>query len=87
VQLLSPIDASWRFLFNVLASMLVNPAVGLFVQNFTAYKLLIVVTLLAALSPLLMMIIDPAWSFWACAFWAVVVQPVSVDGKFTNPPV
>jgi hypothetical protein len=82
VQLLSPADAAYRFLFNVVASMMVNPAVGLFVQHFTAYKLLIFVTLVASVSPLLMMLIDPKWSFWTCAFWAVVVQPVSVDGTF-----
>ncbi|EEP77980.1 predicted protein [Uncinocarpus reesii 1704] len=39
--------------------------------------------MVAAVSPLLMALIDPGWNYWACAFWAVLLGPVSVDVVFT----
>jgi len=33
-----------------------------------------------------MAIIDPEWSWWYCAFWAVLLGPLSADGKSREPP-
>ena len=78
-------EASLRLLPNVVVGFILNPATGLFLQHFTAYKLLAGTSLVAAASPLLMVVIDPGWSWWVCAFWAVALGPVSVDGMSCYP--
>lgn len=83
VQHASPVEASWWLLPNVVVGLLLNPLTGLFVQHFTAHRLLAVVSLMSALSPLIMVCIDPAWPWWAAAFWAVALGPISVDVLFT----
>ncbi|KAK1826051.1 major facilitator superfamily-domain-containing protein [Podospora conica] len=83
VQHASPVEASWWLLPNVVVGLLLNPLTGLFVQHFTAHRLLAVVSLISALSPLIMVCIDPAWPWWAAAFWAVALGPISVDVLFT----
>jgi len=69
---------------NVVLGIFLNITTGLFVQHIRADLLVVMTSILAALSPLLMAIIDPAWSWWSCAFWAVLLVPVSVDGE--TPP-
>ncbi|KAK0623876.1 major facilitator superfamily domain-containing protein [Immersiella caudata] len=83
VQHASPVEASWWLLPNVVVGLVLNPLTGLFVQHFAAHRLLAVVSLMSALSPLIMVCIDPAWPWWAAAFWAVALGPVSVDVLFT----
>jgi hypothetical protein len=77
--------------------MVLNLGTGLLVHRLHADHLVLVTTFLSAGSPLLMAIIDPNWSWWYCAFWAVLLGPLSADGKLhsqsplalpmiTNPP-
>ena len=35
------------------------------------------------ITALLMCIIDPAWSYWACAFPAIFLNPIGADALFT----
>jgi MFS family permease len=83
VQRASPVEASWWLLPNVVVGLLLNPLTGLFVQHFAAHRLLAGVSLVSALSPLIMVCVDPAWPWWAAAFWAVALGPISVDVLFT----
>lgn len=81
VQRLCAIQAALRFLPNVIIGIVLNLATGLLVHRLHANHLVLVTTVLSAGSPLLMAIIDPKWSWWYCAFWAVLLGPLSADGK------
>ncbi|KAK3939386.1 major facilitator superfamily domain, general substrate transporter [Diplogelasinospora grovesii] len=83
VQQVTPLTASLRLLPSIVVGLVMNPLTGLCVQHFTAYKLLMAVSLIAAASPLIFALIDPSWSWWVAAFWAVALGPVSVDVLFT----
>jgi hypothetical protein len=82
VQHLSAVQAALRFLPNVVIGMVLNLATGLMAHRLHADRLVIITTFLSAGSPLLMAIIDPNWSWWYCAFWAVLLGPLSADGEF-----
>ena len=40
-------------------------------------------SILCAGSPLLMAVVQPSWSYWADAFIAQMLQPISADALFT----
>ncbi|GFF61669.1 putative transporter [Aspergillus lentulus] len=83
VQQLSAFQASLRFLPNVIVGIVLNLATGLLVHRLRADHLVLFTTFLSAGSPLLMAVIDPHWSWWYCAFWAVLLGPLSADVIFT----
>ncbi|EGD90788.1 hypothetical protein H112_01367 [Trichophyton rubrum D6] len=83
VQLLSPFDTSIRLLPNVIIGVILNLSTGLFVHLVQVNYLVIVVSIIAAIAPLLMAIIDPNWNYWICAFWGVLLGPVAIDVVFT----
>ena len=81
VQHLSAIEASLRFLPNVILGVIINVITGLAVHRFPVNLSVVSTTAISAISPLLMAIVNPAWSFWWCVFWAVLVSCVSADGE------
>lgn len=81
VQLISPLEASIKLLPNVITGFIVNLLTGLTVQYFASYKLMAVASVVATVSPLIMAVIDPSWSYWVAACWAVALAPVSIDGQ------
>lgn len=83
VQLLSPIQASLRFLPSIIIGVILNISTGLFVQHMQVDYLVTISSVLAAASPLLLALTDPAWPFWYTAFWSILLSPVSVDVIFT----
>lgn len=83
VQDLSAFQAALRFLPNVIIGIVLNLGTGLLVHRLHADHLVLVSTFLSAGSPLLMAIINPNWSWWYCAFWAVLLGPLSADVIFT----
>lgn len=81
VQLISPLEASVKLLPNVLTGFIVNLFTGLTVQYFSSCKLMAVASIIATVSPVIMAVINPAWSYWVAACWAVALAPVSIDGQ------
>ena len=77
---MSPFDTSIRLLPNVIIGVILNLSTGLFVHLVQVNYLVIVVSIIAAIAPLLMAIIDPNWNYWICAFWGVLLGPVAIDG-------
>ena len=65
----------------MIIGIFLNVGTGLLVHRLHADHLVLVSTFLSAGSPLLMAIIDPSWSWWYCAFWAVLLGPLSADGN------
>ncbi|OJJ50316.1 hypothetical protein ASPZODRAFT_57848 [Penicilliopsis zonata CBS 506.65] len=83
VQDLPPIQAAIRFFPNIIIGIILNFGTGVFVDRLRADHLVIVTSLLSAGSPLLMALIQAHWSWWSCAFWAVLISPLSADVIFT----
>ncbi|KAJ5378643.1 hypothetical protein N7509_011762 [Penicillium cosmopolitanum] len=83
VQDLSAFETAIRFMPSVVTGIVLNIGTGLLVHRLRANWLVLVTTVLSAGSPLLMAIIDPNWSWWYCAFWAVLLAPLSADVIFT----
>lgn len=60
-----------------------NIIMGFFVHKVPAVWIVVITSVLCAGSPLLMAVIEPVWPYWANAFVAQLLQPVSVDALFT----
>jgi len=83
VQNLPAIQTSLRFLPMVVTGAATNFLTGFLVKHVRADVLVLGSAMITALGPLLMAIIKPEWSYWACAFIATACTPVCADVLFT----
>lgn len=83
VQKISAIQTSIRFLPGPVSGAIANVVMGLIVHRVRADWAVMVGVALTSIGALLMCIIQPQWSYWACAFWAVFLNPVGADALFT----
>ncbi|KAF5602382.1 aminotriazole resistance protein [Fusarium subglutinans] len=83
VQHLSALNAALRILPSVVVGIALNFTTGLVVHRIPAIWLVVITSVLTAISPLLMALIDPAWTYWTAAFFAQVLMPFSADVLFT----
>jgi len=83
VQSLNALETSLRFLPNVIAGAACNIGTGVLAHKFRADYLVTTASLISALSPFLMALINPDWPYWYSAFWAMLLGPLSVDVLFT----
>lgn len=83
VQHLSALNAAIRILPSVIVGVALNFTTGLVVHKISAIWLIVSTSILTAISPLLMALINPAWTYWTSAFFAQVLMPFSADVLFT----
>ncbi|KAH6882116.1 major facilitator superfamily domain-containing protein [Alternaria rosae] len=83
VQHASILATSLYLLPNLLAGVLIQISVGLFVHRVPARWLVAGSAFICAISPLLMAVVPPTWSYWKLAFWAQMFAPFSADVLFT----
>lgn len=83
VQRISPIQTSARFLPTPISGALSNLVMGLIAHRVRANWAVIVGTGLTTVATLLMCVIQAEWTYWACAFPAVFLNPVGADAMFT----
>jgi len=83
VQKISAIQTSIRFLPAPIAGALANLVMGLIAHKVRADYAVIVGVSLTTIGALLMCVIQPEWSYWACAFAAVFLNPMGADALFT----
>lgn len=83
IQNLSPLQTSLRFLPMVVTGTATNVLTGYLVKRVRADMLVMSGAAISAIAPLLMAVINPSWSYWACAFIAVACSPISADMLFT----
>lgn len=83
IQSLSPLQTSLRFLPMVVTGSATNFLTGYLVKRVRADVLVISGAAISAIAPLLMAIINPSWSYWACAFLATALCPICSDVLFT----
>ncbi|GKU09429.1 methylenomycin a resistance protein [Fusarium langsethiae] len=83
IQDLSALDSAIRMIPSMVVGLGLNIMAGLIVQKFKANWLVALSSLISAISPLLMAVNQPGWSYWRCAFPAQVLMPFSIDILFT----
>jgi MFS family permease len=83
VQEISALQTSVRFLPAPISGALSNLAMGLIAHKVRADWAVIFGIVLTTVASLLMCIIQPQWTYWACAFPAVFLNPVGADALFT----
>ncbi|RFU33472.1 hypothetical protein B7463_g2886, partial [Scytalidium lignicola] len=83
IQDLDPIQTSIRFLPMVVTGAATNFLTGWLVKRVRADALVLGSALLQAISPLLLAVVKPSWSYWSCAFIATACAPICADVLFT----
>ncbi|KAH6643991.1 major facilitator superfamily domain-containing protein [Boeremia exigua] len=83
VQEISPIQTSLRFLPTPIGGALSNVVMGLVAHRVRADLACLIGVGLTSIGSLLMCVIQPEWTYWACAFPAVFLNPVGADVLFT----
>lgn len=83
VQQISAIQTSIRFLPAPLTGAISNMVMGLLAHKVRADWAVIFGIAMTSIGALLMCIIQPEWTYWACAFPAVALNPIGADALFT----
>jgi predicted MFS family arabinose efflux permease len=83
VQQISAIQTSIRFLPTPVAGAAANIIMGLIAHRARADYAVIAGISLTTVGALLMCIIQPEWAYWACAFPALLLNPIGADVLFT----
>lgn len=62
--------------------VLTNSATAYLVPRVNVNVLLGISALVTAVSPILMAVANPAWTYWTAAFIAMTLSPLNGDGAF-----
>lgn len=68
---------------SLIVGVILNAAVGVFVDRVPARWLVVISSLICSLAPSMMAFVNPAWPYWYLEVWAQVFAPFSVDVLFT----
>ncbi|KAF2015188.1 MFS general substrate transporter [Aaosphaeria arxii CBS 175.79] len=83
VQHQSMLITSLYLLPNLLIGVCINLSVGIFVDRLPAGWLVIGSTLLAALAPLMMALVNPEWKYYYVELWAQMLAALSPNVLYT----
>ena len=83
VQRLSVLNTSLRFIPVSVVGFVVSVITGMILHRVRADILISIATVISSLSPLLMALVNPAWTYWRCVFFAMCMNPVAADVLFT----
>ncbi|TIA07525.1 MFS general substrate transporter [Aureobasidium pullulans] len=83
VQGLSALGASIRILPALITAVMINISTGYFVNRMPVVWIVLASCGLTSISPMLMAIINPRWTYWKMAFFAQLLQGISVNVLFT----
>lgn len=83
VQRLSVLETSLRFIPVSVVGFAVSVITGMILHRVRADALIAIATVISSLSPLLMALVDPAWTYWRYVFFAMCINPVAADVLFT----
>lgn len=83
IQKISAIQTSIRFLPAPFAGALANVVMGLVAHKVRADYAVTIGVSFTSIGVLLMCFIQPEWTYWACAFPAIFLNPIGADVMFT----
>jgi MFS family permease len=68
---------------NLVVAVCINLSVGIFVDRLPAGGLVVGSSLLSALAPLMMALVNPDWEYYYLELWAQILAPLSADVLYT----
>ncbi|KAL4966358.1 major facilitator superfamily domain-containing protein [Aspergillus stella-maris] len=83
VQNISALQASIRFLPMAVVGVITNVIAAHLVAKVNVHILLGISAVITAISPILMAVASPEWTYWAAAFVAMTLSPVNGDVLWT----
>ncbi|KFY64201.1 hypothetical protein V497_01785 [Pseudogymnoascus sp. VKM F-4516 (FW-969)] len=83
IQHFSALNAAVLLLPNVIAGIAINLLTGFLACRISSYYLVLTANIFGIISPLLLCVINPAWNYWLCSFWGVLLSPVTAGVVFT----
>ncbi|KAJ8100153.1 major facilitator superfamily domain, general substrate transporter [Lipomyces tetrasporus] len=83
VQNISALQASIRFLPMAVVGVLTNIIAAYLVAKVNVNMLLGIAAVITAVSPILMAIASPEWTYWTAAFVAITLSPINGDVLWT----
>lgn len=83
VQNHSTLIASLYLLPNLIVGVCINLSVGIFVDRLPAGWLIVGSSIMCALAPLMMALVNPDWKYYYLELWAQVLAPLSTNVLFT----
>ena len=79
VQMTGAVQSSLRMLPMGIVGAVMSITTGLFVNSVAASRTVVLVSLLSAVSPLLMALTNPKWPYWYSEFPSQLLMPLSID--------
>lgn len=83
VQELSVIQTAIRFIPTPVTGLLSALVTGLILHRVRADGIMNITTIISCISPLIMALVDPNWTYWRCAFVAISLNSIAADSLFT----
>jgi nitrate/nitrite transporter NarK len=77
------LTTSLYLLPNLLVGVCINLSVGIFVDRVPAGWLVVGSSLLSAIAPLMMALVDPTWKYYYLELWAQILAPLNADVLYT----
>lgn len=81
VQNISALQASIRFLPMAVVGVITNIIAAHLVSKVNVNMLLGITAVITAVSPILMAVVSPEWTYWTAAFIAMTLSPINGDGE------
>lgn len=83
VQELSVIQTAIRFIPTPVTGLLSALLTGMVLHRVRADGIINITTVISTVSPLIMALVHPSWSYWRCAFIAICLNSIAADSLFT----
>ncbi|PLB54884.1 MFS general substrate transporter [Aspergillus steynii IBT 23096] len=83
VQELSVIQTAIRFIPTPVTGLLSALVTGMVLHRVRADAIMNITTVISAISPLIMALVNPSWTYWRCAFVAICLNSIAADSLFT----
>jgi MFS family permease len=83
VQNRSTLIASLYLLPNLIVGVCINLTVGIFVHRLPAGRLIMGSSILCAVAPLMMALVNPDWNYYYLELWAQILAPMGTNVLFT----
>ncbi|KAJ9621681.1 hypothetical protein H2203_007170 [Taxawa tesnikishii (nom. ined.)] len=82
VQQLSALQASLRYIPEIIVAVLISFGTEATLHKWSTYRYVMAMSVISAVSPLLMGLMNPTWPYWYMAFWAMLLLPFANDVLF-----
>ncbi|CAG8300304.1 unnamed protein product [Penicillium salamii] len=83
VQEISVLETALRFIPTPITGLLSALVTGMVLHRIRADAIINITIVISAISPLIMALVNPSWSYWRCAFIAICLNSIAADSLFT----